>query len=582
MANNPELLKMPLARDGQKSTIPETTDASTGLFSQQYGWQSINSLPPQAGGKAVKREDFNGAFNLLGGIAYYAQKGFTFKWSSEQDYYAGCVVIDDTDGLRYECIADVTANNTAPSADATHWQIFKAGTDIDAWFRQASTVYAVGDMRCYESLPYGWYLDCTTAGTTGSSDITIPSPLNVGDTVTDGAVTWTIRKISSSDGVPLGAILPLAHNSTIPAGYLLCDGSAVSRTMYPDLYDAIGTTYGAGDGSTTFNLPDYNAAKRFAQGSTVAGVVKQAGLPNITGSIAQVRLDSTAAESGAIYQTNKTTVSYRGTNNAGTSDLNFDASRSSAIYGNSDTVQPPSLTCRYIIKAFDGMTPDSALIDITQYAQELAGKANITGSNMVHHRDVITTSGTYTAPITGLYKITVKGGGGGGGGGYHTSTTAFGGAGGGEGGTTIGFVMMTIGNSATVVVGAGGTGGAASGNGVDGGSSTVTIDSTTLTAGGGEGGYTGSQHYSGSNGGNGDIVGAPGQNGSSAYTAQIGGGAGGGNGGAGGYNGNDIGVNGVNGGGGSGGGAIYGTGSVYAGGAGGDGYVWFEYYTPGA
>ena len=130
MANIPELLKMPLARDGQKSAIPETTDASPGLFSQQYGWQSINSLPPQAGGKAVKREDFNGAFNLLGGIAYYAQKGFTFKWSAEQDYYAGCVVIDDTDGLRYECIADVTANSTAPSADSTHWQIFKAGTDI--------------------------------------------------------------------------------------------------------------------------------------------------------------------------------------------------------------------------------------------------------------------------------------------------------------------------------------------------------------------------------------------------------------------------------------------------------------------
>lgn len=199
MANNPELLKMPLARDGQKSTIPETTDASTGLFSQQYGWQSINSLPPQAGGKAVKREDFNGAFNLLGGIAYYAQKGFTFKWSADQDYYAGCVVIDDTDGLRYECIADVTANNTAPSADTTHWQIFSAGTDIDAWFRQASTAYALGDMRCYESLPYGWYLECTTDGITGSGDITIPSPLNVGDTVTDGAVVWTIRKIGDVD-----------------------------------------------------------------------------------------------------------------------------------------------------------------------------------------------------------------------------------------------------------------------------------------------------------------------------------------------------------------------------------------------
>ena len=196
MANNPELLKMPLARDGQKSTIPETTDASTGLFSQQYGWQSINSLPPQAGGKAVKREDFNGAFNLLGGVAFMAQKGFTFKWSAEQDYYAGCVVIDDTDGLRYECIADVIANSTTPSADSTHWQIFKAGTDIDAWFRQPSTQYSNGAIALLLTLPTGWYLECTgTGGVTSANDLVITSPA-VGGTVTDGAVVWTIRKLT--------------------------------------------------------------------------------------------------------------------------------------------------------------------------------------------------------------------------------------------------------------------------------------------------------------------------------------------------------------------------------------------------
>ena len=44
--------------------------------------------------------------------------------------------------------------------------------------------------------------------------------------------------------------------STSPAGYLLCDGTAVSRTIYSDLFDVIGTTYGSGDGSTTFNLPN--------------------------------------------------------------------------------------------------------------------------------------------------------------------------------------------------------------------------------------------------------------------------------------------------------------------------------------
>ena len=51
-------------------------------------------------------------------------------------------------------------------------------------------------------------------------------------------------------------------SSDIPDGYLLCDGSAVSRTQYTALYALIGDTYGAGDGSTTFNLPDLRDAFR--------------------------------------------------------------------------------------------------------------------------------------------------------------------------------------------------------------------------------------------------------------------------------------------------------------------------------
>lgn len=54
---------------------------------------------------------------------------------------------------------------------------------------------------------------------------------------------------------PAGIVMPFA-GFTAPQGYLLCDGSAVSRTDYADLFTAIGTTYGSGDGSTTFNLPD--------------------------------------------------------------------------------------------------------------------------------------------------------------------------------------------------------------------------------------------------------------------------------------------------------------------------------------
>jgi microcystin-dependent protein len=55
--------------------------------------------------------------------------------------------------------------------------------------------------------------------------------------------------------VPTGAIMPFAMNSA-PSGWLAANGTAVSRTTYATLFAAVGTTYGTGDGSTTFNLPD--------------------------------------------------------------------------------------------------------------------------------------------------------------------------------------------------------------------------------------------------------------------------------------------------------------------------------------
>ena len=54
---------------------------------------------------------------------------------------------------------------------------------------------------------------------------------------------------------PAGIVMPFA-GSTAPQGYLLCDGSAVSRDTYSSLFTAIGTVYGAGDGSSTFNVPN--------------------------------------------------------------------------------------------------------------------------------------------------------------------------------------------------------------------------------------------------------------------------------------------------------------------------------------
>ncbi len=180
-----------------------------------------------------------------------------------------------------------------------------------------------------------------------------------------------------------------------------------------------------------------------------------------------------------------------------------------------------------------------------------------------NHRDVITTSGTYTAPVTGWYRIVVKGGGGSGNSAISISGGSQSGSGGGEGGTTIGFEYMTAGQTASVVIGAGGTGGL----GGAGGDSAVTVNGNTYTGGGG--------NKTGTTGGTGTIPGASGQYGTNLMITtsinnigRTGAGAGGAipNGTA------------INGGGGYGGTANVGTGVYQQGGNGGAGFAWFEYF----
>ena len=151
--------------------------------------------------------------------------------------------------------------------------------------------------------------------------------------------------------VPSGAVIPFA-GSTAPQGYLLCDGREVSRADYPFLFSVIGTTYGEGDGNTTFNLP--NLQDKFIQGAGInaVGTEKSAGLPNITGEFgAQGSTTIVSLGTGAfrVAQTGKIDEGYSANGNYSIKQ-SFDASRSNSIYGNSDTVQPPSICMNYIIK----------------------------------------------------------------------------------------------------------------------------------------------------------------------------------------------------------------------------------------
>jgi microcystin-dependent protein len=73
--------------------------------------------------------------------------------------------------------------------------------------------------------------------------------------------------LQNVEGVNTGLIIPWSSTS-IPSGFLECDGSAVSRSTYSALFAVIGTTYGSGDGSTTFNLPDLNEKLAIKKGAS--------------------------------------------------------------------------------------------------------------------------------------------------------------------------------------------------------------------------------------------------------------------------------------------------------------------------
>jgi len=147
---------------------------------------------------------------------------------------------------------------------------------------------------------------------------------------------------------PVGSYLLFA-GKTLPTGYLLCNGAAVSRTTYAALFAVIGTTYGAGDGSTTFNLPNLDG--RVLQGVndlTKVGTYLESGLPNITGFIqflVSTRNDDLRNDWNGCFVWGGYSASSQLTRTAGNNSFNpyLDASKSNAIYGSSSTVQNPAL-----------------------------------------------------------------------------------------------------------------------------------------------------------------------------------------------------------------------------------------------
>jgi microcystin-dependent protein len=101
--------------------------------------------------------------------------------------------------------------------------------------------------------------------------------------IQDGAVTAAKLDAGAvSVLMPTGSIMPYAGSSA-PTGYLLCDGAAISRSTYSTLFGLLATTYGSGDGSSTFNIPDLRG--RVIAGQDDMGGASANRLTGLTGGV---------------------------------------------------------------------------------------------------------------------------------------------------------------------------------------------------------------------------------------------------------------------------------------------------------
>lgn len=91
----------------------------------------------------------------------------------------------------------------------------------------------------------------------------------------NGRQSSDLQTILVGSVIPAGTIAPFG-GGTVPTGWMLCNGSAISRTTYSALFSSIGTSHGQGDGTTTFNLPDYRG--QFLRGRVDINTVSGSGI----------------------------------------------------------------------------------------------------------------------------------------------------------------------------------------------------------------------------------------------------------------------------------------------------------------
>lgn len=160
-------------------------------------------------------------------------------------------------------------------------------------------------------------------------------------------------RIGAVTGAPVGTVIAYMGTDE-PEGFLLMDGRELSRTTYAALFAVIGTSQGAGNGSTTFNIADMTDG-RYLMGSTVAGTSVVHQLPNISahcdlGGIHQRSITSTKAPFSLRTFSNNNSFQINGNNSYDLVTFDMNLSTANSVWRNNARVRPDSRSCKFFIR----------------------------------------------------------------------------------------------------------------------------------------------------------------------------------------------------------------------------------------
>ncbi|KLP86856.1 tail fiber protein [Enterobacter asburiae] len=284
-SDTPSRITKAFGVNGLKNTIPvdsSTTTDNNGVATFDKGFPSITMQPLSAGGIPPSGKDVNGVLYSTTLQQQWQNAGMTYPFSQAfsdavSGYPKGAIVPNSVYTGQWLNLNE--ANGTSPESSTganTGWvpinnygvtQITMTSSSVVMSYLQAAKdrIIISGVLTANVNLIFPAWIKSWVVhnNCTGNFTITCRTASGSGVVVIPGLVSRLFCdgvNISDETYNPnndmVGAVVGFAMNSA-PTGWLAADFSEVSRITYARLFSRIGTTYGAGDGSTTFNLPDY-------------------------------------------------------------------------------------------------------------------------------------------------------------------------------------------------------------------------------------------------------------------------------------------------------------------------------------